>query len=189
MKFAHAVKDRLPVLKEKALAALRYMRDFRENWPQTKEWLLFARGKTVAAALYLRDIRRHWPEIRAALERYREEIYRPMYNKYFAAAAYIPFIGWLAPLYLKPDDALCQENGRRGLVLAVFFLGTALGLFFLYFILVPRGWRPVRFTLALSVYLVHLAYFSVCAWAVYHLIGEKRLEMPWLEKYIRLVEL
>ena len=150
---------------------------------------MFARGRAIAALRYLRNIQRHWPEIRSALKRYHDEIHRPMYNKYFAAAAYIPFIGWLVPLYLKPDDALCQENGRRGFVLAVFFLGLAVSLFFLYLIFVPRGWRPVRFALALSVYIVYLSYFIVCAWAVYHLVGEKRLEMPWLEKYIRLVEL
>jgi hypothetical protein len=189
VKLAQALRDRLPVLKLQALAALRYLRHFKSNWPRTKEWLLFARDRIVAAALYLRDIRRHWPEIRAGLERYREEIFRPMYNKYFAAAAYIPFIGWLAPLYLKPEDSLCRENGRRGFVLAVCSIGTALALFFLYFVFVPREWRPVRFVLALSVYLVHLAYFSVCAWAAYSLIAEKRLEMPWLEKYIRIVEL
>ncbi len=131
-------KDRLPLLKEKALVTLRYVRDFRENWPRTREWLIFARGRVLAAAIYLRDIRRHWPEIRVVLEHYRNEIYLPMYNKYFAAMAYLPFIGWLVPLYLKPDDELCQENGRRGFVLSVVFTGTALALFFLYFIL-SRG--------------------------------------------------
>jgi hypothetical protein len=189
VKFVHAVKDRLPLLKEKALVTLRYIRDFRENWPRTREWLIFARGRVLAAAVYLRDIRRHWPEIRVVLEHYRNEIYLPMYNKYFAAMAYLPFIGWLVPLYLKPDDELCQENGRRGFVLSVVFTGTALALFFLYFIFVPRDWRAVRFVLAFTVYLVHTAYFSVCAWAVYYLVREKRLEMPWLEKYIHVVEL
>ncbi len=189
MKFVHAVKDRLSLLKEKALVTLRYVRDFRKNWPRTREWLLFAWGRVLASATYLRDIRRHWPEIRAKLEHYRNEIYRPMYNKYFAAAAYLPFIGWLVPLYLKPDDALCRENGRRAFALAVFFTGAALALFFLYFIFIPRDWRPVRFALALMVYLVHVVYFSICAWAVYFLLREKRLEIPWLKKYTHIVEL
>ncbi|RPI89150.1 MAG: hypothetical protein EHM32_13015 [Spirochaetales bacterium] len=189
MKFVHAIKDRLPLLKDKALIALRYTRDFRKNWPRTREWLLFAWGRVRVAAIYLRDIRRHWPEIRASLEHYRNEIYRPMYNKYFAAVGYLPFIGWLAPLYLKPDDALCRENGRRGFALSVLFTGIALALFFLYFVFVPRDWRAVRFVLALSVYLVHASYFIICIWAVNSLVREKTLEMPWLEKYTHMVEL
>ncbi len=166
-----------------------YLRDIREHWPQIKAYLIILKAKAIEAAIYLRNIQTHWPEIRDTLEKYRAEAYRKRYEHFFAMAAYVPFVGWLAPLYLKRKNAFCKDHGKMGLLLAAFFTAAALSVYFFNLLFVPREWRVIRFFFVLIIYVLHLSYFSLCAWGMYRAYHKKRLEIPQAERYLDLIEL
>ena len=166
-----------------------YLRDIREHWPQIKSLLIELKGRAIEAVVYLRNIRTHWPEILELLKKYRDEAYRKRYEHYFAMAAYVPFIGWLAPIYLKRKNAFCKDHGKMGLLLAVFFAAAALSVYFFNLLFVPREWRVIRLFFVLVIYVLHLSYFSLCAWGMHRAYHKKRLEIPQAERYLDLIEL
>ncbi len=187
------VKELLLRARGKADEAVLYLREFRQHWPALREQLKVLWNRIVAmsrfAYQYAINIKQHWPEIHKEISMYKEEIEKPEYNKYFAAAAYIPFIGWLIPLYLKKDDPFCREHGKLGFVSSVFFAAVALSIFFLYLLFIPRDWRVLRFLMVLLIYLVYAAYFPFCARGIYTAFLQKKLEMRSMEKYIHSIEL
>jgi hypothetical protein len=178
---------------EKARKALGNAKEFRRYVPiaraRATETLLFLKGKTLFAYRYVAAFREHWPEIKKETLMYAEELKRLRHSSYFAAAAYIPFVGWLIPLYLKRDDPLCQEHGKTGFLCAIVFTGAALSLFFLDLLFVPRDWRIVRLVVACAVYIVYAVYFPLCLRGIYTALQQKKLEIRTMEKYIKRIEL
>ena len=126
--------------------------------------------------------------IESAVKIAEDVLTRKDYNKYFAAGAYLPFIGWLAPMYLKRDDDDCQAHAKNGLTFAVITVGIV---FFLTMITIflPRDWRLVSLLFVILIYLIYLAYFSLCVLGAVFAVREKRLVIPYLDKYTRFIEL
>ncbi len=176
-------------LKGHAQAAIDYVKNIRQHWPVIKKWLLFAGDRAAAILRYLKDIRLHWPELKAAARAYRDEAYKPRYSKYFAAAGYVPFIGWLIPLYLKENDKFCREHGKLGFGCAIFFTSILMGIFFFNLVFIPRDWRVIRLVLVSMTYMTYVAYFPLCFRGIYSACHEKKLEMRSMEKYMHCIEL
>ncbi len=110
------------------------------------------------------------------------------YSRYYAAAAYIPYVGWLLPLYLKRGNGFCEAHGKNGFTAAVAFAGFELAVFFLNLLFIPRDWRPVSFLFIALIYAAHLVYFTLCARGMYEAYHEKSLEIPVLGKYTGIIE-
>jgi hypothetical protein len=117
-----------------------------------------------------------------------ELYYDSSFNRFYASAGYIPFAGWLFPLYLKNDDGLCRHHALNGLLLSMVFTSFALFLFLFSLILVPRDWRVLRFSLVVLLYLTYAVYFTICALGACRAVKEKRLEIPQADQYIHALD-
>jgi hypothetical protein len=124
--------------------------------------------------------------------RLKETAFSEHNNNYFAAVSFFPFIGWLIPLYLKPENEFCQMQAKRAFYLTclVLFLIALLlfaGIFF------SRDWRLARFIHAILIYMVELAYFGCCAYGARMSILNKEAEMidkfPFLAQLATIIEL
>ncbi|TAL36578.1 MAG: hypothetical protein EPN93_07060 [Spirochaetes bacterium] len=147
-----------------------------------------ARTWALKAKDFILNLRSYEPVVREKIELVRRSPGIEEYARYYAAAAYIPYVGWLLPLYLKRGHRFCEAHGRNGFTAAVAFAGVELAVFFLNLLFVPRDWRPVSFFLVLVIYLLHLAYFTMCAWGMREAYREKNLEIPVLGKYTGIIE-
>jgi len=110
-------------------------------------------------------------------------------EQYMAAAAYVPFIGWMLPLYLKPKSDFCQDHGKTGLLLSLFFLALVASLFFINLLIVPRDWRELRFGLVVLIYLSYGLYFPLCGYGIYRAVHGKKLENRWINRYKNVIPL
>ncbi len=122
----------------------------------------------------------------------REIAFSEKYNNYFAAVSFFPFIGWLIPLYLKPDNEFCQKQAKRGFYLACVFLTLIAFLLFIG-IFFSRDWRVVRFIHAIVIYLAELTYFGFCAYgarmSVYNREAEIIDKFPFVAQLATIIEL
>ncbi len=101
----------------------------------------------------------------------------------FAALSYIPFVGWLIPLYLKRNSHRCQAHAKQGLLLAAFFTSVILFLSLLNTLL-PEDWREVRLALVVLIYGVYLLYFICCIVGVVWSFNRKELMLPLVQRYV-----
>jgi hypothetical protein len=101
----------------------------------------------------------------------------------FAALSYIPFVGWLIPLYLKRDSHRCQTHAKQGLLLAAFFTPVILFLSLLNTLL-PEDWREIRLALVVLIYGVYLLYFIFCIVGVVWSFNRKELMLPLVQRYV-----
>ncbi len=109
-------------------------------------------------------------------------------ERYGAALSYVPFVGWLFPLYLKRESSLCQSHAKQGFILAIFF--TALAIFFTLFeTFVPNEWRVLRLALIVIVYVLYGVYFSLCAVGIYMSSREQEFLFPVVGRYARQLKL
>lgn len=113
-------------------------------------------------------------------------------SHYLAAAGYIPFIGWLVPVYLKEDDAFCQEHGKTAFYVALVVL-TAVTFLMLINIFTTREYRVIRLIIVSFIYLFYLAYLLFISYGLYRSLNRKNLEIPKniqaLDKLRALIEL
>ncbi len=152
----------------------------------TREKFQSAVSTIATKALFLKEkavyIWKHAPS-------YWNAVFEKKNEGYLAAAAYIPFIGWLLPLYLKEESDFCQESGKTGFILAIFFTGLVLGLFFINLFFIPRDWRVVRLIMVLLVYACYAVYFPLCGYGMYLSVHGKKLEIPFLSQYRNIIPL
>ncbi|MCX7679682.1 MAG: hypothetical protein N2316_10755 [Spirochaetes bacterium] len=114
------------------------------------------------------------------------------HNNYFTAIAFVPFIGWLIPLYLKPENEFCQRQAKRAFYLAMIFLGVLAVLLFAG-IFFSRDWRMGRFIHAIAIYLVEFIYFGFCIYGIRMSILNKEAEIidkfPLVKQLSTIIEL
>ena len=98
-------------------------------------------------------------------------------NPYYAAAGYVPFIGWLAPLYLREKSELCQKCGKQGLLLSIYI---ALFLFSVFFVdlFIPRSIKIASFVLIVLTYIVNIGYMAISVSGMYHAVYGKTIRIP-----------
>ena len=113
------------------------------------------------------------------------------YNRYYSALAYVPFVGWMLPLYLKRDVRECQFNGKQGLLLAVAAAVPAVVLSILLYVFLPREWRLVKFLVVILIYLIYLAYFAACVYGIVKSLKDEdtKLPVPVMERYMGRLDL
>jgi len=131
------------------------------------------RAKYQALAATAKD---RYARIESEALRLKDLAFSEQYNNYFAAVAFVPFVGWLIPLYLKKDDPFCQEQGKAGFYLSFIFTSLALALIFIS-IFFSRDWHIARFVNAILVYLVYAVYFGFCAYGIRESIRNRRAEL------------
>jgi hypothetical protein len=103
-------------------------------------------------------------------------------STYLVALSYVPFVGWLIPLYLKRDSRRCQDHAKQGLLLAAFFTLVILFLS-LFSILLPKEWREIRLALVILIYVVYLLYFALCTIGVVWVLLQKELKPSFIRRY------
>lgn len=137
-------------------------------------------------------VRDHNRNTLAEALRLRELAFSKEYNNYFAAVSFVPFVGWLLPLYLKKEDSFCQEQAKSGFYMALLFTSTALALIFIG-IFLSRDWRVARLIDMVLVYLTYLTYFGFCAYGIHASINNRRAELldriPFIREARGLIEL
>lgn len=122
----------------------------------------------------------------------KETAFSEEYNNYFAAVSFIPFIGWMIPLYLKPHNEFCQKQAKRAFYLAFIFL-TIIAILLFVGIFFSRDWRLTRFVHAISIYIVEFTYFGFCIYGARMSILNKDAEIidkfPFVAQLSNLIEL
>jgi hypothetical protein len=104
---------------------------------------------------------------------------RPDSDRVYAAAGYIPFVGWIIPLYARENSELCQKCGKQGLVLSA---SAALFLLCLFFIdlLLPAGLKAVSFALIVLTYIFNIGYLTLSLYAMYNAAYMRIVRIPWI---------
>jgi hypothetical protein len=104
---------------------------------------------------------------------------RPDSDPVYAAAGYVPFIGWLIPMYMREESELCQKNARQGLILSI---TAALFLFTLFFVelMIPRSLKVISFTLIVLTYIFNVGYLTLSAYAMYTAAYKRIVRIPWV---------
>lgn len=113
-------------------------------------------------------------------------------NNYFAALSFVPFIGWLVPMYLKEENAFCQEQSKYGFYMSLLFTSVVVSLIFLG-IFFSRDWRVVRLINVILIYLVYAVYFGFCVYGINESIKNRKAELidriPMIGRLRMLIEL
>jgi hypothetical protein len=97
----------------------------------------------------------------------------------YAAFGYVPFIGWLIPLYVRDKSEICQKSGKQGFLLSICAASVLMGLFFLE-LFTPRSFKAVMFALIVLTYLFNICYLTLSAFAMYHTAYGKKFRIPWV---------
>ncbi|GAB4220898.1 MAG: hypothetical protein Kow00102_11540 [Spirochaetota bacterium] len=103
------------------------------------------------------------------------------------SVAYVPYIGWLYPLYAFEHDAQVQKHAKRGLLYAMTAVAIALTIFLILF-MVPRPWRLVRFILTLLLYINYFIYYAIVTVHIYGIWNKKDFSIPQVENYLEKLE-
>jgi hypothetical protein len=123
---------------------------------------------------------------------YRVAIFSDENKYYFAAISFVPFLGWLIPLYLKKEDEFSQYQSKMGFHIALYFTIFP-WLLLMITMFSPKEFRIFRLILVIMIYLSHLAYFSVCAYGIRLSINGKKFEIPdnisYITRYLSLIRL
>ncbi|HON79915.1 MAG TPA: hypothetical protein PK544_15590 [Spirochaetota bacterium] len=111
---------------------------------------------------------------------------------YVAAAGYIPFIGWLLPVYLKKDSSFCQEHGKAAFYIALVIL-TAVTSLMVFNIFVSREYRIVRLVLVSLIYLLYLLYIIFISYGLHTSLHRKAFgileKIPVLNRMHTIIEI
>ncbi len=104
---------------------------------------------------------------------------RPDSDPVYAAAGYIPFVGWLIPMFLRENSDLCQKNARQGLILSIIAAGFLLSLFFIELI-VPGNLKVISFILIVLTYIFNIGYLTLSLYAMYTAAYKRIVRIPWV---------
>ncbi|MGQ9844245.1 MAG: hypothetical protein ACUVRK_11885 [Spirochaetota bacterium] len=103
------------------------------------------------------------------------------------SVAYVPYIGWLYPLYAFEHDAEVQKHAKRGLFYAIAAVAFALIIFLILFIM-PRPWRLLRFVFTLLLYINYVLYYAIVVVHIYHIWNKKDFSIAKIEFYLEKLE-
>jgi len=103
------------------------------------------------------------------------------------SAAYVPYIGWLYPLYAFEHDTEVQKHAKRGLLYAIAAVAIALIIFLIIFMM-PRPWRVLRFVFTLLLYINYVLYYAIVTVHIYHIWKKKDFSIPKIEFYLEKLE-
>jgi uncharacterized membrane protein (UPF0136 family) len=118
-------------------------------------------------------------QMRIAVRAFVAYMQRPDSDPVYAAIGYLPFVGWLVPLYLREKSQLCQKSGKQGLVLSLLGAAVLLALFGIE-LFVPRSLKPLSFSLILLTYIFNAGYLTLSVYAMYHAFCGRIVRIPWV---------
>lgn len=104
-----------------------------------------------------------------------------------ATVAYVPYAGWLYPLYFFENDAEIQKHAKRALLYAVCFTAAALTVFLVLFF-IPRSWRAVEFLFTIVLYSNYSIYYAIAAVHVWCIWNKKDFSIKKFEIYLEKLE-
>jgi len=104
-------------------------------------------------------------------------------DTWYYYAAYIPFIGWLIPLFTREDNPDAQYHGKTGLILSVVCILSVLFLFLLNFI-TPIDWRIFRFILVVLIYCLYALYAGTLVAGIVSVYRNTKVQWDFLQKII-----
>jgi hypothetical protein len=133
-------------------------------------------------SLHYRTIARiHFETARKLFFEFIAYMQSPRSDVVYASIAYIPFIGWLIPLYVRENSDICQRSAKQGLILSVSAAAVLIGLFFLE-LFVPSGFKGLMFALIVLTYIFNICYLTLSAYAIYHTAYGRSVTIPWVSK-------
>jgi archaellum biogenesis protein FlaJ (TadC family) len=103
------------------------------------------------------------------------------------SVAYVPFVGWLYPMYAFEHDAQIQTHAKRGLLYAIIAVTIALAIFIILFMM-PRPWRLLRFIFTVLLYLNYFVYYAIVTVHIYCIWNKKDFSIPQVENYLEKLE-
>ncbi len=103
------------------------------------------------------------------------------------SVAYVPYIGWLYPLYAFEQDVQVQRHAKRGLLYAMTAVAIALAVFLMVFMM-PRTWRLVRFIFTILLYFDYFVYYAIVTVHIYCIWNKKDFSIPQVENYLEKLE-
>jgi hypothetical protein len=95
---------------------------------------------------------------------------------------YLPFIGWMYPMAFKKGDAAATQHAKQGFVMALFFTGLLIAMSFST-IFIHTGYRALRLSIAIAIYLAELLYLYLCVWGTMMIVKGKQFDVPVIRKY------
>ncbi len=104
-------------------------------------------------------------------------------DTWYYYAAYIPFIGWLIPLFTREDDPVAQYHGKAGLILSVACILSVMFLLLLNFI-TPIDWRIFRFILVMLIYCLYALYAGTLVAGIVSVHRNTTLQWDFVQKII-----
>ncbi len=103
------------------------------------------------------------------------------------SVAYVPYIGWLYPLYAYEHDEEVQKHAKRALLYAVVAVAMALAIFTLLFMM-PRPWRLLRFIFTMLLYINYFLYYAIVTVHIYCIWNKKDFSIATVENYLEKLE-
>ncbi len=140
----------------------------------------------------LARVSKQYGKIKTGALRLKDLAFSERYNNYFAAVAFVPFVGWLIPLYLKKENPFCQQQGKSGFYLSFIFTSLVLLSVFVS-IFLSRDWRIARFVNAVLVYMEYALYFGLCVYGIRESVHNRNASLidriPLMSKLRAAIEL
>jgi len=97
--------------------------------------------------------------------------------------SYFPFIGWFIPMIKKREDEFYMYHAKQGFVLAVFFTGVCIFLyFFLYFVSVHAD--ILKFLIVMLIYILYIVYIALAVMGTKMIKNGEKKEFPHIGKYV-----
>ncbi|MGB4269699.1 MAG: hypothetical protein WBK20_11020 [Spirochaetota bacterium] len=103
------------------------------------------------------------------------------------SVAYVPYIGWIYPLYAFEQDTQVQKHAKRALLYAMTVVAIALAVFLMVFMM-PRAWRLIRFIFTILLYINYFVYYAIVTVHIYSIWNKKDFSIPQVENYLEKLE-
>ena len=112
---------------------------------------------------------------------------KKIYNDYIKPfdllkLSYVPFIGWLIPMYLNKDE-FQKYHAKQGFVLAVYFAAACIFLY-CFKVFVPERADVVQLFVVVLIYIHHIIYFTLCFLGTKMINRGEKGEFPYIQQYI-----
>ncbi|MDY6934673.1 MAG: hypothetical protein SVZ03_10705 [Spirochaetota bacterium] len=105
-----------------------------------------------------------------------------------ALVSYIPFVGWIIPLYNNKRDTYNLKHAKQGFILAVCQISIIL-LLSIINLFTPSEWRYFRLILVILIYLMYAAYFIICLWGMIFALKGNNFNISIIKKLLQQLDL
>ena len=101
------------------------------------------------------------------------------WTRILSAFAYFPFIGWIFPMYAKPDSADCQKNAKEGFFFSA-VVALSLLLVYLFRIFIADAFRLFSFIIVLLHMATVISYAAVSIYLTFRTYRSGSFRIPLL---------